>query len=126
MSHAPKFEAHGYYSTSEKEGKMDILERTEIIRSVERMMQLQREMRFIDEFAPVEFCLANVGRTVQVYDNESFEKIREAYGISQDEVKTSWSGELLHKDVELTHGFELSVVLGKGEEGYEEGDADAN
>ena len=105
---------------------MDILERTEIIRSVERMMQLQREMRFIDEFAPVEFCLANVGRTVQVYDNESFEKIREAYGISQDEVKTSWSGELLHKDVELTHGFELSVVLGKGEEGYEEGDADAD
>lgn len=103
---------------------MKINERLNVIDCVERMKYLQGQMRACDAFAPIEFSLGNIGQTIQVYGNESFEKVVEAYEIPKDKIRKSWTTDFFHKDALLGFGYELSVVLGEDEDGYEKENSD--
>lgn len=97
-----------------------------IRKSVAKMMRLSTEMCDCAEFAPLHFSLGNTGQTIQMYDNESFEKVREAYEIPEEEVRKSWGDGVMHKYATLNSTYELSVVLWKTEDGYESrGEEDA-
>ena len=98
---------------------MTDVEKLKIKEYVTKMMMLQKQMRFVDEISPVEFCLGLIGQTIQMCNNKDFEKVREAYEIPEDSVVKSWSGDLFHKDFKIGHGFEVSIVLGNRDEGYE-------
>lgn len=96
-----------------------------IRKSVSKMMILATQMEHCAEFAPICYSIGNTGRSIQVQDNKSFEDVLKAYDISESKVRKSWNGDVFHKYADLERGFELCVVLWKTEEGYEEGDADA-
>lgn len=96
-----------------------------IRKSVAKMMRLSTEMCDCDEFSPIHYSIGNIGKTIQVQDNKSFEDVLKAYDILESKVRKSWNGDVFHKYADLERGFELCVVLWKTEEGYEEGDADA-
>lgn len=90
-----------------------------IRKSVAKMMRLSTEICDCAEFSPLHFAIGNTGQTIQMYDNKSFEKVREAYEIPIEEVRKSWSGRAMHKYATLNNTYELSVVLWETEDGYE-------
>lgn len=87
--------------------------------SVERVMFLQKQIIAAMEASSVEFVEGLIGCSIQMFTNESFENVREAYEVSELAVKTKYYQEInsLHKSFPL-NGFEISVVLDEGEDGY--------
>jgi hypothetical protein len=97
-------------------------QKRKIRKSVAEMMCLEMQVKTLADFAPINYSMGNTGSTIQVYDNKSFEDVREAFDILESDIKKSWSsdGRVFHKYMPLGRGFELSVCLWENEEGYEE------
>ena len=86
--------------------------------SIERVMFLHKQLKAAFEFSPLDYVEGFTGTQIQIYDNESFENIREAYEISELAVKVEyWESGTMHKSFKLD-GFIICVVIDKDEDGY--------
>lgn len=95
---------------------------TEVMRlnikdSIERVMFLHTQLRAALDYSPVNFVVGYTGEHIQVYGNDSFEQIREAYEVSELAVKVEYFQGGMHKRFPID-GFTICVVLEKGDEGY--------
>lgn len=97
---------------------------TEVMRmniqdSIERVMFLHTQLKATMDYSTLNYVEGQTGYSIQLYDNESFENVREAYEVSELAVKTNYypDGNSLNKRFKL-NGFEICVVLNEGEEGF--------
>ena len=97
---------------------MTDLEKMVVRRNIYDVLCLTAQLKAVYEYAPIKYC-SGATTLVQIHKNESFEKVREAFDIKEEDVQKSWfaSGNL-NKTI-IIDGRAIEIVLDPYDEGYE-------